>query len=66
MIIHFKVNDILKMKKKHPCSSDTFKVLKCGTDIKLQCTNCKRELIIPREKLEKAIKYVITEENGDM
>lgn len=65
MIVQFKINDILKMKKKHPCSSDTFKVLKCGTDVKIECTNCKRELIIPREKLEKTIKCVITAENGD-
>ena len=60
-IISFKVNDKLLLKKKHPCSSDTFKVLKTGSDIKIICEGCGRDLMLPREKLEKMIKKVISE-----
>ena len=60
-IIQFKAHDVLRLKKKHPCGSDLFKVLRCGSDVKISCSECKRELMLPREKLEKMIKSVITE-----
>ena len=59
-IISFKVGDKLVLKKKHPCSSDVFKVKKEGSDIKIVCDGCGRDLMLPREKLEKMIKKVIS------
>lgn len=63
-IVKFNVGDILKLKKKHPCSSDTFRVARVGSDIRIICTNCSRDINIPREKLEKTIKAVITAEGA--
>ena len=60
-IIQFKVGDKLLLKKKHPCSSSVFKVLKVGSDIKIICDGCGRDLMLPREKLEKMIKNVIVQ-----
>ncbi len=57
-IIKFKVGDILVMKKKHPCGGDSFKVLRTGSDIRVECTHCKRDMTLPREKMEKNIKAV--------
>ncbi len=62
-IIHFSVGDRLILKKKHPCSSDTFKVLRSGSDVRIICLGCERDLTISREKLEKMIKRVVTAEN---
>ena len=59
-IIHFAVGDHLILKKKHPCSSDTFRVVRGGSDVRIICTKCQRDLTIPREKLEKMIKKVVT------
>ena len=59
-IIPFNIGDMLLLKKKHPCSSDVFKVLKVGSDVKIVCEGCGRDLMLPREKLEKMIKKVIT------
>lgn len=58
-IIPFSVGDLLVMKKKHPCSSDTFKVTRVGSDIKIICEGCGRDLMLPREKIEKMIKKVL-------
>ena len=60
-IISFNIGDKLMLKKKHPCSSDIFKILKVGSDVKIVCEGCGRDLMIEREKLEKMIKKVITE-----
>ena len=59
-IIPFSVGDLLVMKKKHPCASDTFKVTRVGSDIKIICEGCGRDLMLPREKIEKMIKKVLT------
>ena len=63
-IIHFEVGDILLLKKKHPCSADKFKVQRSGSDVRIICTGCSRDITIPREKLEKMIKKVITPEEN--
>ena len=58
-LVHFSLGDSLQLKKKHPCSADVFKVARCGSDIRIICTGCGRDLTLPREKLEKMIKKVI-------
>lgn len=57
-IIKIEVGDILLMKKPHPCGNDTFEVLRIGSDIRIKCTGCGRDLTIPRVKLEKNIKRI--------
>lgn len=59
-IIQFSIGDQLVMKKKHPCGSDTFKVMRSGSDIRLVCIGCGRDLMLAREKVEKATKKVIS------
>ena len=53
-----KVGDCVIMKKKHPCGSDRFMVLRVGLDFKLLCCGCGREMMIPRVKIIKSIKGV--------
>ena len=59
------VGDILEMKKPHPCSQKSvrFRVLRVGSDIRMVCENCGRDLTLPRIKIEKSIKHII-HENG--
>ncbi|MBE6701113.1 MAG: DUF951 domain-containing protein [Ruminococcaceae bacterium] len=54
------VGDKLEMKKKHPCGSEIFTVLRIGSDIKVRCDKCSREVTVSRIKLEKGIKRVFT------
>ena len=61
-IIQFSVGDQLVMKKKHPCGNEIFRVARCGTDVRLVCTGCGRDLMLNREKVEKSIKRVIKAE----
>lgn len=52
------VGDHLELKKKHPCGSNSFSVVRVGSDIRIICDGCGRDLVIPREKLEKSIKKI--------
>lgn len=53
-----KVGDILTMKKKHPCGSDEWTVLRIGADFKMRCNGCGHEIMNPRSKVEKNIKRI--------
>ncbi len=48
------------MKKKHPCGSELFRVIRCGSDVRIVCEACGRDVTVNRVKLEKNIKKVIT------
>lgn len=56
------VGDTLIMKKPHPCGSFGMKVLRIGSDLRIKCTVCGRDMSVPRVKLEKNIKSVIAAE----
>lgn len=57
-IVKLAAGDLLRMKKQHPCGSDTFRVVRVGSDIRMVCTGCGRDLTVERIKIEKNIKTV--------
>lgn len=52
------VGDILKMKKKHPCGSAEWEVLRIGADFRLKCAGCGHQIMIPRVKAEKNVRGI--------
>ncbi|MGN0620465.1 MAG: DUF951 domain-containing protein [Porcipelethomonas sp.] len=52
-------DDILIMKKPHPCGGNEMLVKRSGMDFRLRCVKCSREFMVPRNKIEKNIKKVI-------
>jgi hypothetical protein len=58
-----RLNDILIMKKAHPCGSDRWLVLRTGADFRLRCQGCGHELMTTRFKAEKNIRSVERKEN---
>jgi len=52
----FELDTIVEFKKPHPCGSTTWKVIRTGIDLKLECTICKRIIMIPRIEAEKRLK----------
>ena len=53
-----KIGDILTLKKKHPCGSNTWRTLRIGADFKLICLGCGHEIMAPRKKVEKNVKEI--------
>ena len=60
-IIRFNVGDYLELKKPHPCKNKIFRVLRSGSDVRICCTCCGRDLTLERVKLEKMIRKVISD-----
>ena len=61
--IKLNAGDKVQMKKKHPCSSDVFKILRVGSDVRIMCTGCGRDLTLPRESVEKMIKKLLIDDD---
>ena len=58
-ILKFNVGDILEMKRRHPCGAGTMRVARVGSDMRIICTGCGRDLTLPRDKLERAVKKIL-------
>ena len=54
-----RLNDILVMKKEHPCGNRQWLVLRTGMDFRLRCTGCQHEVMLPRSKAEKNIRQIL-------
>lgn len=52
------VDDILTMKKPHPCGEKRWLVLRTGADLRLRCCGCGHEVMVPRGKIEKNIRGI--------
>ena len=61
--MNIRLNDILVMKKAHPCGSNRWVVLRTGADFRLRCLGCGHEVMTPRFKAEKNIRQIISSEN---
>lgn len=58
-IIPIRPDDILQLKKPHPCGGNLFRVLRVGAEVRVVCKTCGRDMTVDRIKLEKAIRKVI-------
>ena len=56
-----RLNDILVMKKPHPCGEKQWKVLRVGMDFRLKCLGCGHEVMVTRQKAEKNLREVLRE-----
>ena len=52
----YEVGDIVKLKKKHPCGSFEWEILRVGADFRLKCTGCEHQIMLPRRQVEKNTK----------
>lgn len=62
--MQIELHDILKMKKKHPCGSQEWEVLRVGADFRIQCLGCGHQVMLSRVKLEKNIKGIRSASSG--
>ena len=58
-IIKYRENDIIELKKPHPCGCKEFKVARVGSEMRIICCGCGRDMNIDRLKLEKATKRIL-------
>lgn len=59
-------DDLVRLKKKHPCGSFEWLVLRSGADFRLKCNGCGRQIMISRKELEKNVKKIIKSDKREL
>jgi len=59
----YEMNDIVEMKKQHPCGTNRWKIIRMGADIRVKCEGCQHSVMIPRREFEKKMKKVLVQAN---
>lgn len=52
----YELNDVITMKKQHPCGGKEWKIVRVGADVKLQCLTCGKFLNLTRDEVKKRTK----------
>ena len=60
---NYKLNDRVIMKKPHACGTNEWKITRVGVDIKIQCNNCGREIMMDRLEFNRKLKKVLGDKN---
>lgn len=60
----FGLNDVVEMKKPHPCGENSWKIIRLGMDIRIKCLGCDHSVMIPRKEFARKLKKV-TEKNAE-
>jgi hypothetical protein len=64
MVLEVYVDDVVRLRKPHPCGSTDWTVVRIGADIGLRCLGCGRRVLLPRRTLEKRLKTFVSRGPG--
>ncbi len=59
--IEIRIGDVVQTRKKHPCGSDQWTVIRVGADIKIRCSGCGHVVMMDRDTFLKRRKKVLTQ-----
>lgn len=66
MLPEIDLDDVVRLRKAHPCGSYKWKVVRLGADIGLECLGCQRRILLSRRKLARRLKRVIPVAEQDL
>lgn len=64
MLPELDLDDIVRLRKSHPCGSYEWKIIRLGADIGLECLGCQRRVLLPRRKLARRMKSVVKQDEN--
>ena len=65
MLPGLQLDDLLRLRKPHPCGSYEWIVTRLGADIGLECKGCGRRVLLTRRELARRLKVILPKENDD-
>jgi hypothetical protein len=60
MPVEISLNDIVRMRKPHPCGGYEWRVVRLGADIGIKCLTCGRRVLLPRSEFERRLKTIVS------
>ena len=59
MALDIKLGDVVRLKKKHPCGSYEWQVVRLGADIGIRCLKCQHRILLEHRVFERRVKNVL-------
>ncbi len=63
LVRNVQIDDLVVLRKPHPCGSSEWQVVRLGADIGLKCRGCQRRVLLPRPEFERRVKSLHKMEN---
>ena len=60
MLMEIKLGDIVRLKKKHPCGSYEWQVVRVGADVGIRCLKCQHRILLERSIFARRAKEFIS------
>lgn len=59
-VMEIHLDDVVRLRKPHPCGSYEWRVVRLGADIGIVCLKCGRRVLLPRSTFEKRVKTFVS------
>lgn len=60
MVMEIALGDVVRLKKRHPCGSYEWRVVRLGADIGIRCRGCNRRVLLERRVFERRVKAFVS------
>ena len=60
--MELKLGDVVRLRKKHPCGSYEWQVVRLGADIGIKCRGCNHRVLLERRAFQRRVKSFLTHE----
>jgi hypothetical protein len=58
--IEFRLCDVVRLRKPHPCGSFDWRIVRLGADLGLRCLKCDHRVLLPRSTVERRLKEFVS------
>lgn len=55
----FDLQDVVEMKKPHPCGTNRWRIIRMGMDIRMKCEGCGHSVMLPRREFTRKLKKIL-------
>ncbi len=57
--LDLRIGDVVELRKTHPCGGKTWRILRVGLDIGIECITCRRYVLVPRRRFESKLRRFV-------
>jgi len=66
LVLEIRLGDVVRLRKKHPCGSFEWEVVRLGADIGIRCLKCNRRVLLERSVFRKRFKAFVVRGEGEI
>lgn len=64
MVMEIRLEDVVRLRKLHPCGGYDWEVVRLGADIGIRCLTCRHRVLLERRDFERRVKALVARGPG--